>query len=214
MRHGSTEIEPVNSSTPAIRGGRKPAHLEYAGGKSPRQQIWEKVRELKAFDLDDLVGALPGTIHRDSTRAYVKALLAGGFLSETLPWGEQKIQYSLVKDNGVEAPRLRKDGSEVTQGREQENLWRTLRTVKHPVNYMELAALASTEAHPVAPAFARDYLNNLCKAGYVNKIGNQYHLLPAKNTGPRPPMIQRIKQVYDPNLGQVVWSDRKEVDDE
>lgn len=193
----------------ANKHGRKPAHLEYAGGKSPRQRIWEKIREIKAFTLDDLVGALPGTIHRDTTRAYVKALVAGGYLLHQPNHPVEYVDYTLQKDNGVEAPRLRKDGSEVTQGREQENIWRTLRTVNHTVNYMELAALASTEQHPVAPAFARDYLANLHKAGYVNKIENKYHLLPAKNTGPRPPMIQRIKQVYDPNLGRVVWSDSK-----
>lgn len=203
-----------------MANNRKPAHLEYVGGKSPRQRIWEKIREMKRFTLGELVGQLPGTIARDSTRCYVKALVAGGYLT-TCFTDNAYTDYVLLKDNGVEAPRLRKDGTEVTQGREQENLWRTLRTVNHTVNYMELAALASTEQHVVAPAFAKDYLVNLYKAGYLSRndakpfAGScKYALLPAKNTGPRPPMVQRIKQVYDPNLGKVVWTDRKEDDDE
>lgn len=197
--------------------GRQPAHLEYVGGKSPRQRIWEKIRELKSFELNELVQALPGTIHRDTTRTYVKSLVAGGYLSETFKGGfitKECMRYHLQKDNGVEAPRVRLDGSPVEIGRKQENLWRTLRTLNHTVGHAELAALASTEQHRIAPTFSRDYLINLEKAGYVNRVGDKYHLLPAKNTGPRPPMIQRIKQVYDPNLGKVVWTDRKEDDDE
>lgn len=201
-----------------MANNRQPAHLEYVGGKSPRQRIWEKIRELKTFNLDELVGELPGTIHRDTTRTYVKSLAAGPFLTRLT---DDKERYILNRDNGVEAPRVRKDGSEVTQGREQENLWRTLRTVNHTVNPTELAALASTAQHPVSTSFARDYLVNLYKAGYVGRTESkpfngrcQYWLFTAKNTGPRPPMIQRIKQVYDPNLGEVVWTEKKENDDD
>jgi hypothetical protein len=180
---------------------RKPAHLEFVGGKSPRQRIWEKIRSYNGltFTLQDLIGDLPGTIHKDTTRTYVHSLVAAGHL-ET-----QEGFYLLVRDNGVEAPRVRKDGSEVTQGRAQENLWRTLRSLNHTVSYHELAAMASTPDHPVSTSFAMDYLLNLHKAGYLNKIGQKYHLNPAMNTGPRPPMIQRIKQVYDPNVGKVMW---------
>ncbi|NOV29205.1 hypothetical protein [Methylomonas sp. ZR1] len=195
-----------------MTNNRKPAHLEYAGGKSPRQLIWEQLRHSRnGITLPALVGALPGTIHRDTTRTYVKSLLAGQYL-ELDDFG----LYKLIKDNGVEAPRVRRDGSEVTLGREQENVWRSLRAVNHPVNYRELAALASTATHPVTPAFAKDYLANLYKAGYVTRNDSKpfkgackYQLIPSKNTGPRPPMIQRIKQVYDPNLGKVVWSETK-----
>ncbi len=180
---------------------RKPVHLEYVGGKAPRQLIWEKIRLQKHFTLKELVGSLPGTIHRDSTRAYVKALLAAQYL------GRLDDTYHLWNDNGVEAPRVRKDGTPVTQGRPQENIWRTLRTVNHPVNTRELAALASTQDHPVSVVAAKDYLRNLYQAGYMMLVGDKFRLSPAMNSGPRAPMIQRIKQVYDPNLGKVIWTD-------
>lgn len=189
---------------------RKPAHLEYVGGKSPRQRIWEKIRELRAFSLNDLIGSLPGDIDRTTTRTYVKSLVAGGFLSETLPQDAEKGRYALINDNGVEAPRVRQDGSLVTQGRAQENMWRTLRAIHHPVSHHELAGIASTQDHPVNPIAARDYLCNLNHAGYLDKSQGKYRLLPTMNTGPRPPMIQRIKQIYDPNLGKVMWTDGDE----
>jgi hypothetical protein len=186
---------------------RKPAHLEYAGGKSPRQRIWEKIRAYHAgqaepFTLNRLVADLPGTIHKDTTKTYLKSLVAARYVIRLTGNDERFI---LTRDNGVEAPRVRKDGSEVTQGRAQENLWRTLRSLNHTVSYHELAAMASTQDYPVSPEFARDYLGNLLKAKYVNRIGKKYHLNPARNTGPRPPMIQRISQIFDPNLGKVVW---------
>lgn len=186
--------------------GRKPAHLEMVGGKSPRQRIWEKIRELKAFTQCGLIRELPGDIHPDTTRTYVKALLNGNYLEKSRLTQRDDI-YHLCKDSGVEAPRLRKDGSEVTQGRAQENIWQTLRRTRHPIGARELAALATTDAIPVNFIAVRDYLLNLNNAGYLNKYeGKTFQLKPAMNTGPRPPMIQRISQVYDPNLGKVVWS--------
>jgi hypothetical protein len=187
-----------------VKANRRPAHLEFAGGKSPRQRIWEKIRAYHAgqaepFTLNRLVADMPGTIHKDTTRTYVMSLAAGGYLQQI------GVYFHLIKDNGVEAPRVRKDGSEVTQGRAQENMWRTLRSLNHTVSCFELASMASTPEHPVSNTFATDYLLNLHKAGYLNKIGLKYHLNPAMNTGPRPPMIQRIKQVYDPNVGKVMW---------
>lgn len=189
--------------------GRKPAHLEMVGGKSPRQRIWEKIRELKIFCVPVLVRELPENIHPDTSRTYVKSLKKGGYLNK------EGNAYRLIKDNGVEAPRLRKDGSEVTQGRAQENIWQTLRRTRRPIGARELAALASTEAIPVNFIAVRDYLLNLNNAGYLNKYeGKTFQLKPAMNTGPRPPMIQRISQVYDPNLGKVVWSQNRGLDDE
>lgn len=202
-----TGAAPGSSGTSAVRGGRLPAHLEYAGGKSPRQRIWEKIRAYRAgqaepFTLKRLTSDLPGTIHKDTIRTYVNSLAAGGFLQQ------DGAYYHLIRDNGVEAPRVRKDGSPVTQGRAQENLWRTLRTLNYPISYERLAFLANTEEHPVSPVAARDYLGNLHKAGYLDRLnGGQYFLRKGMNTGPRPPMIQRLRQIYDPNLGRVVWSE-------
>jgi hypothetical protein len=181
---------------------RKAVHLQMEGGKEPRQIMWEKIRVLRQFTLPQLVGELSGAIHRTSTRAYVNALAAGGFLS----LDDNKV-YKLIKDQGVEAPRLKKDGTPVTTGYGTENMWRTLRQMGRAVTVQELVAFASTEANPITEITAHDYLKKLTRAGYLTRDrSGRYALLPSKNTGPRPPMIQRCAQIFDPNLGEVVWS--------
>lgn len=183
---------------------RKPAHLEYAGGKSPRQQIWEKIRAFKEFELNDLINELPGAINKSTIRSYVKSLNKSGHLEHYQDL-MIKCRYRLIIDCGVEAPRINKQGKIVTQGLGQENMWRTLRNFGNAMSYQELSGLASTPATPINPQSARDYLSNLKQAGYLSDEKGKYRLLPNMNTGPRPPMIQRIRQVYDPNLGKVMW---------
>jgi hypothetical protein len=180
---------------------RKPVHLQMIGGKEPRQIMWEKIRALRQFTFPQLVGELSGAIHRVSTHVYVKALTAGGFLSR-----DDNNVYTLIKDQGVEAPRLKKDGTPVTTGYGTENMWRTLRQLGRPVTVKELVAFASTETIQITEAYALDYLKNLTYAGYVSRENGRYMLKASKNTGPRPPMIQKCAQIFDPNLGEVVWS--------
>ncbi|MEF3074084.1 hypothetical protein V2P20_03510 [Methylobacter sp. Wu1] len=182
--------------------GKKPVHLQMIGGKEPRQLIWEQVRILREFTLKQLSGAVSGAIPYDTTRTYLKALHAGGILSRD----EKTKVYKLEKDNGVEAPRVDRKGAEVKQGRPQENMWRTLRQLGRPVTVQELVAFASTPEHPITESYALDYLKNLFYAGYATREDGRYMLKASKNTGPRPPQIQRCKQIFDPNLGEVVWS--------
>lgn len=196
---------------------RKPVHLT-ASARRPegRQVIWEAIRRLRRFQLGELERAT--RIHEDTLKSYLAGLANAGYLKridvERQPWQTrlQAVQWELVRDIGIEAPRVRKDGTEVTQGRGREQLWRTMRIIGD-FNYRELAVQASTEAHPVAPGEAKCYCAYLLKAGYlactqkatVHGIA-RYRLLPSRYTGPQPPQIQRISQVWDPNLAKVVWS--------
>lgn len=104
---------------------RKPIHLQMIGGKAPRQLIWENIRALRQFSLPQLYGELSGGIDKDTSRTYINCLVNGDFLSVEQLDATQRL-YTLEKDNGVEAPQLRKDGTLVTQGRPQESLWRNL----------------------------------------------------------------------------------------
>lgn len=179
---------------------RKPAHLEYAGGKSPRQHLWELIRAWRdGFTWRELVKKAPGHLHEDTARSYLKCLVNGGYLERT---GDL---YRLIKDHGVEAPRLRKDGQPVTLGQAQENLWRTLRALDHAFTPPELAALASTAAVPIPVPAAQEYLKWLLQAGYVRREEGRYRI--ALDTGPRPPQVQRVHRVYDPNLGRTMWNE-------
>jgi hypothetical protein len=118
----------------------------------------------------------------------------------------------LLKDVGVDAPRVRKNGEQVTQGLNREQMWRTMR-ILNSFNATELGVTASTEDVQIIVNDAKDYIGHLHKAGYLvqtalaNNGGGlaRYRLFPTMNTGPRPPMVQRVKHVFDPNLNKIVW---------
>lgn len=205
---------------------RKPI-TQYVGGKGPRQCIWEAIRYLSAlnnqpFTDANIWSALPIAIRMDidvgAIREYRRSLIAAGVLETAEEAAKFKAGiFRLVKDEGVEAPRVRKDGTRVTQGLAQEQMWRTLRMVGTDTNGHELAAHASTPAIPVAEVAARDYLQVLFHAGYLicTKEGKgtgrggvqaRFRLKPSRNTGPRPPMVCRTRVVYDPNEDKVVWA--------
>lgn len=193
---------------------RKPAHLELVGGKGLRQRVWERLCLLDGdFGLTDLI---LGGESKETAREYLTGLENGGYIKatqKTVRIGTQK-RWKLVRNVGAEAPRVRRDGSPVTMGLAQEQMWRTLRTLKADTNARELAAYASTEQIPVAETAARDYLQHLFQANYLQRtlegkgrgrggIQARYRLV--NNTGPRPPMVQRTDALYDPNVGAVVW---------
>lgn len=180
-----------------------------------RDTMWAAMRELKEFTVRDIEHRTH-TGHRQ-IRDYVQALVKAGYLKHC---GERPIRhkggtqakvYRLIRDAGVDAPRVRRDGTEVTQGSSREQMWRTMRIIK-AFNADDLAVQASTEEIPVSREDARDYLGHLHKAGYLAvtvpaKPGTlaRYRFLPSRYTGPKPPMVQRVKQVWDPNIEKVMW---------
>ena len=199
--------------------------ITYAGGKGPRQCIWEGIRSLAAasdqpFTEEDIWRATHSrlALEMGPIRDYRRALVAGGILAVVTPaTPRQAATYRLANNVGVEAPRLRKNGSRVTQGLAQEQMWRTLRMMTCDTNSRELAAHASTVDIAVAEVAARDYLRTLHEAGYLvctrqskaiphgRSMQARYRLKPARNTGPRPPMVCRSHLVYDPNEDKIVW---------
>lgn len=200
---------------------RRPVHLT-AAGKRPegRQVIWEAIRRRREFTISDLEDST--RINEETIRTYVTGLTRAGYLDREEPEqrpGErfQPSVWRLINDVGIEAPRVRRDGSVVTQGRGREQLWRTMRILGE-FDYRELAVQASTEAHPIAMTEAQTYCQYLHRAGYLADIvpggpnrPARYRLLMSRYSGPQAPQIQRIRQVWDPNLQQVVWRPREGV---
>ncbi|WP_423828507.1 hypothetical protein, partial [Staphylococcus aureus] len=93
-----------------------------------RQVMWEAIRRLQEFTLADLEVAT--LLNEGTVRSYVDALALGGYLDRR----DQKPSragcfaptlWRLIKDVGVEAPRLDKKGRPVTQGLGREQMWRT-----------------------------------------------------------------------------------------
>ncbi len=207
---------------------RKPAHLEQTGGKSPRQRIWEAIRaRRKAFSRDQLADACNGM--ESKIADYVSVLQRAGIIEviaeEAVNRGaiNPRRIYRLVRDNGVEAPRISKAGDVVSMGSGTEAMWQTMHRMfeKTPFTYRELVAFASTTAHPIKEQTAKSYVLTLHRAGYLrlvaaaqrgrNPTPAKFVLIASRYTGPRAPMIQRARTVYDPNEGRVVFVDEEEI---
>ncbi len=195
----------------------QPIHLKAAGPKNDRQAIWETIRKHgvdgQTFTAPDIRGQLPAC-PLSRIRDYLTCLTAAEYLAcKKADKPGAPNSYTLKRDTGIEAPRVRKDGTAVIQGMAREQMWRTMKVIGE-FNAHELATNASTEACLVAQHDAKSYIGYLHKAKYLhmttkaNTHGGlaRYRLLPSKNTGPKPPKVQRIKNVYDPNIGKVVWS--------
>jgi len=190
-----------------------------------RQIIWSAMRKLREFtvrDLEDATRLNDGTI-----RTYIRCLVHAGHLAKlgreepemhltTRANQLASMRYRLVRDVGVDAPRVSRTGEPVTQGNAREQMWRTMRIIKN-FNYVDLAISASTDEIAVNHEDARDYVKYLKAAGYLFETSPhgkgpserrklaRYSLAPSKYTGPRPPQVRKNKEVYDPNLGRVVW---------
>ncbi|WFE73079.1 hypothetical protein P8S55_08265 [Halomonas sp. M1] len=191
-----------------------------AGAVTPRQLIWDAIRHQHLEDgLITMQGIRIALKHQKPSLSesrisdYLRALIAGGFLVRNNPDSPPATSaiYSLARDVGVEAPRVRRDGSQPPPpGREQ--LWRTLKIIG-AFTGQELADAASTPQVPVAKATADEYIKMLSRAGYLQTVveaspgvPGRYRLVPTRWTGPMAPMIRRTKQLYDPNTGEVVYS--------
>jgi hypothetical protein len=203
---------------------RKPVHLVASGGCiTVQERIWAAIRarhlQGRSFTSADI--AFESQQNQNSARRYIEQLLAGGYLRPLAerPRGEHDGRYTwqsyrLVRDVGVEAPRLRPDGTPATRGRSRAQMWRTMRIIGE-FDGRELALAASTDEHAVDLQDALQYIKHLARAGYLQVVAParggcgrtlaRYRFVPAMNTGPRPPMVQRTCAVFDPNLGRVVW---------
>lgn len=190
-----------------------------------RDGMWEAIRKLRRFTALDIEGETRCNL--ESIKTYIKSLKKAGYIAIVdhldnaqsglaHPLKYKAAVYELQRDS-ITTPRVRRNGDVVTMGAGREQLWRTMRVLK-VFSYLDLAVQASTEEHPVSEADARHYLKYLKRAGYIAEIErgkggrpSRYRFIDRRYTGPRPPMIQRVRQVYDPNLQKVVWPTGEDV---
>lgn len=172
---------------------------------NPREMIWAAIRKTSSgftvASIADCVGSPPKTV-----RCYLTALAAAGYLAVMPDEPGQPARWVLVRDIGNEAPRVRPDGSPVTQGQVTEQLWRGMYMLKE-FSFRDLIETASIKIPEDA---ARAYCKLLLATGYLRVLRKaeptsgriaRYRLV--RNNGPKPPQVQRVKRVYDPNSGEV-----------
>lgn len=178
-----------------------------------RQTLWAEMRRLKQFTVSQLS---PDRSRSYLVYSYLRALEAGGYVRRveriSAPARPDTHLYILERDTGIDAPRLRRDGSPVTQGLPREQIWRAMRILRN-FSVTEVQMSATTPSVPVNDVEVRRYINHLCRAGYLictrpSRPGvlARYQLVRARSTGPRPPMVKANGQVYDPNINRVVWT--------
>ena len=213
------------STRPGHGRGKKPANL-MAGRRDNRTVIWAVIRRMRHFTHADLCHEIrveTGYSINDATvRSYLQQLERGLVIDverrESVRGVAARKLYCFSNLGNFlahksEPPLFDADGH-LRQARPTatDNMWRTMRVLKR-FTHRDLAVMARTEEVGVAFDTARDYCKRLHAAGYLAVVDNNngvhsirtYALIPSKWSGPQAPMIQRIKAVYDPNLGRVVW---------
>lgn len=187
-----------------------PVHMVAAaadGKPYGRRAVWQAVRELHVFTAMDVRLRIPhvkGSLVDD----YLALLVRGGFVErgpmvKGMGLGCGKVrQFTLLRDVGVEAPRLKKDGSPVPPTAQQ-HMWLAMK-ILGTFTVQDLLSSAATDHVPVHLHSAELYVSHLHTAGYLVKINAQAYML-VNNTGGLAPMIQRTKCVFDPNLNKIMW---------
>lgn len=176
-----------------------------AKSKEPvfRDQLWNA---MKVFDGDWFSIAMirkETYADRRTLLSYIECLVAGAYAERRET--DENPEYRIVNPVKI-APRLRKDGSVVTQGRGTENMWRTMRMMRQ-FSPRDLAAHATTGTANVSVLTARKYCELLVRVGYLRTVKPKggradaiYKLI--RNTGPKPPMVQRDKSIFDQNTNE------------
>lgn len=213
----------------------KPIHTKVVGLLTPRERLWAEIRK-RPDDFTAERTAHAAKMRLDAARDYLRGLVRAGFVEvtdERLERGNSLFKqagkpmptkhYRLLRDVGAEAPRVTRDGTLVTQGGATQAMWTTLR-ICGTTDFRLLAINASTPECPVAEEAARHYVKVLAAAGYLEVVRPaqagaggktaQYRLKPNMNTGPKAPQVQRTKRIWDPNLAEVIYQERPELEEE
>lgn len=173
-----------------------------------RDAVWAAVRHINIFTPEDVIAATE--VPPRSVRSYITALVAAGYVEEHDSF-EDTGRFRVAKDPGELAPRIKRDGSpDGSVGSKFLNMWRTMRMLGE-FSKLDLSLHSTTETVLVSERDAQKYISVLLKAGYLKvtrkavpgKHQATYRFM--KFTGPQPPQIQRVSQVYDPNTDQVTY---------
>lgn len=202
---------------------RRPARLERAGALTPRDRIWAAIRCFglrHSFSVAEVM--LLAEQRDDTVLAYLRGLEQAGYVNghqgavpEQLSRRREFRRFHLVQDVGAHAPRVTAEGEPVEQGAGREAMWNIIRRAREDFSWRDLAYRASTRKHPIAGDEAQRYIQHLAKAGYLQVAKRptygtkgapaRYRFITSRNSGPRPPLVTKLKQVLDGNTGAVVY---------
>jgi len=200
----------------ATRKTAKP-RLALVGVLTTREKLWAAMRGLKQFRVPELTRVAGVDRHAYRTEDYLSSLVRAGILAKDKPARFVPATYTLLRDLGVDAPRVRKDGS-MLPDTAQERMWRAMKVLR-TFSVQDLVVHASVPDAPIAPSAAAAYCQWLARGKYLvgmARSGNdvaRYRFV--YDSGAKAPQILRVKQLYDCNLGKIVVGDdiQKALDD-
>jgi hypothetical protein len=174
-----------------------------ADPRHSRQAIWAVARALAARGEDITVpairAALPGSARPGRIGEYLVALEAAGILERDAnqsPRPGAATRYTLARDTGAEAPRVRQDGTFLGADTDRQRIWTALRVLRM-ASAAELVATIATPERPASLVSTKDYLDRLVRAGLIGAREGRpgrpriYLLARHQDTGPTAPVIRR-----------------------
>lgn len=181
-----------------------------AAALTPRELVWAALRAnrdgVTQRRINGLTLVKPGII-----KDYLSALMRAGIVGIVAELGPgQPREYRLLRDMGVDAPRLKKDGTPLPPpGRSR--MWQAM-PILGTFTARELALAASLPEAAVAESEAEYYCRWLEKGRYLRRVSGmdggkgetpRYQSIPARRHGPKAPQILAIRRVFDPNTGEM-----------
>lgn len=186
---------------------RRKGRLVPAGMLTTREKLWTAMRELKAFCVPELARAAGVDRLRYNVRDYLLGLVRAGILAVEAQTSPGKhANYTLVRDMGVDAPRVRRDG---TMPREsaQSRMWKSMKILR-VFSVRDLIVYAALPDAPIAAGAALRYCQWLARGGYLAPLPREkndvtrYRFI--RDTGARAPQILSVKQLLDANTGKIM----------
>jgi len=184
----------------------KDAILMPAGRLTTRERLWWAMREMKVFRVPEMARAAGVDRYKYMVSDYLRGLVKAGILAVDAPERPGKCAtYTLMRDMGVDAPRVRRDGTLVAEPAQQA-MWRGMKILRifSPQDLVAHAAMAGITIKPVT---ALTYCQWLARGGYLTPLhakGESPRYRFVRDTGPKAPQILRVKTLYDANIGKVV----------
>lgn len=180
--------------------------------RNRRQEVWNCLRQSKErFQTTSEIAEICG-MEEAAVYAYLRSLKRGGYVSVQQGLGfARRYGYRLERDTGIEAPRLSADGKPL-KSTATEALWRTMRILKT----FDLDSLTAhvNMTHEVRRETVKVYAQHLEAAGYLKNTGSarKKAFVLLKNTGSRAPQLMAVREIYDPNLDEIVLRDVPDYD--
>src|SRR5574337_93208 len=189
------------------------------GVSSLEDRLWEAVRKLKRCNLDQLCREAGAS--SDAASEWLVRMERYGALEfwEEDSFGRRQVATTLVRDEGIETPRVTRSGQPDREDGITARIWRVM-NVLESFTVHEIATWSG-----VAKGAARRRIRIFRRAGYlkahvesrswrgmVQPNPPRFSLI-AEYKGPFTPVIQHVPQLWDPNLKRVTWRGSNETAD-